>query len=904
MDSESMERERGLSRPVAPMPELLAPAGDEASLAAALEAGADAVYFGLDEGFNARARAANFTLEGLAGTVERIHAAGARAYLTLNTLVFEPELRHVERVIRGAAHAGVDALIVQDPAVCLLARAIAPALEIHASTQMTVSTARAAEFATRLGATRVVAPRELSVAEIDAFARESGALLEVFVHGALCVSWSGQCLTSEVWSGRSANRGQCAQSCRLPYDLIVDGEHRPLGDVKYLLSPKDLAGARAVPQLARSGVASLKIEGRQKGPAYVYSATRGYRRLLDALAAGASPQEAAASFERDLAAMTFAYTRGFSDGFLGGSDHQTLVEGRFPKHRGALLGRVERVEGEAVFVAVDARRPWTGALAGGSRGEPRGTPRALDALADFGGDPSAATGPRTAPLEPRAGMGVVFERGEPEDSNEPGGPIFAAWRRGASLVLRFGKPGPDLARVRRGDQVWVTSDPEVSRAAERAVAAPPRRRAIDVEIAVDGRLGMPLRAAARLAAEPATSVVASSANPLEAARGQGLDAALLEAKLGALGDSGYVCVRLDAAALAPGLHVPVSELKTLRRQLVARLDEARAAAATKIPMRQIREDSAIESVASGLAASEETAGPTASVVVPLCRDDAQLAAALDAGCREIELDYMELVGLARAVERTRAAGARAVVATLRVDKPLEESFLDAALALAHDGLLVRHLSALAVATNASRRASRPSRLLGDFSLNVANSLTARWLLSCGLDGFTPSVDLDEDQLRALLGAAPASRATIALYHRVAAFHTEHCVYAHLLSEGRDHRTCGRPCERHRVSLREALKGGPDLEHPVIVDAACRNTVFDGRVQTVAPLVPELIARGVRRFRVELLREGRDDARVVIDAATRLIAGEISPREFSAATGARPRVGLMERAAVAGGASMP
>ena len=341
-------------------PEILAPAGDLESLRAALASGADAVYFGLDEGFNARARADNFSLERLPETMVLVHRAGARAYVTLNTLVFEPELPLVERILRRVAEAGVDALIIQDPAIALLARAICPQLELHASTQMTVSSAEGIRFARGLGVTRVVVPRELSTAEIRRLASQTDMELEVFIHGALCMSWSGQCLTSEAWGGRSANRGQCAQSCRLPYDLVVDGQTRDLGDVRYLLSPKDLAGVMAVPRLVDIGVHSLKIEGRQKGPQYVATAAQGYRRWVDGVAEG---KPDAGALKRDLADMTLSYSRGFSHGFFAGSDHQTLVEGRFPKHRGAYLGRVESVHGRDVRVVDDPEgRPWTGGL--------------------------------------------------------------------------------------------------------------------------------------------------------------------------------------------------------------------------------------------------------------------------------------------------------------------------------------------------------------------------------------------------------------------------------------------------------------------------------------------------------------------------------------------------------------
>ncbi|MBI5609786.1 MAG: U32 family peptidase, partial [Deltaproteobacteria bacterium] len=323
------------------LPELLAPAGDADALTAALQAGANAVYFGLDDGLNARARAANFALAELPQTCARIHRAGALAYLTLNTVVFENELPFLESVLRQVAAAGVDAVIVQDPAVALLCRALAPTLHVHASTQMTVSSPEAAQFAAQLGVVRVVVPRELSLPEIGQMAQKTPLELEVFVHGALCVSWSGQCLTSEAWGGRSANRGQCAQSCRMPYELLVDGERRDLGDLRYLLSPLDLSGLTHVAALAQLGVAGLKIEGRQKAPQYVQTAVTAYRRQLDHLAQGQSVP--AARLQADQTAMALSYSRGLSHGFLGGPQHQRTVEGRFPKHRGVLLGEVAEV---------------------------------------------------------------------------------------------------------------------------------------------------------------------------------------------------------------------------------------------------------------------------------------------------------------------------------------------------------------------------------------------------------------------------------------------------------------------------------------------------------------------------------------------------------------------------------
>ena len=268
------------------LPELLAPAGNWDCARAAVENGADAIYFGLSR-FNARMRADNFTEADLPALMEFLHRRGVRGYVTFNTLIFPDELAAAEDYLRAIIAAGVDAAIVQDIGVCRLIRRLSPDFPIHGSTQMTVTSAAGAEFVRALGCQLVVLARECSIREIDAIraelaARNAPLPLEVFVHGALCVAYSGQCLTSEALGGRSANRGECAQACRMPYDLISDNQTVPLGDRRYLLSPQDLAGLDAIADLVRVGVASLKIEGRLKSPEYVAGITRVYR-------AGAGP---------------------------------------------------------------------------------------------------------------------------------------------------------------------------------------------------------------------------------------------------------------------------------------------------------------------------------------------------------------------------------------------------------------------------------------------------------------------------------------------------------------------------------------------------------------------------------------------------------------------------------------
>ena len=879
-------------------PEILAPAGDDAALAAALAAGADAIYFGLDDGWNARARAANFSLARLPEVVARIHRGGARAYVTLNTLVFEAELPALERIVRGVAAAGVDAIIVQDPAVALLARAVCPALEVHASTQMTVSSAEGARIAARLGATRVVVPRELSVDEIAAFAAASPIDLEVFIHGALCVSWSGQCLTSESFGGRSANRGQCAQSCRLPYDLVVDGEVRDLGEVRYLLSPQDLAGAAAVPALMAAGVASLKIEGRQKGPAYVATAVLGYRRWRDGVLSGA-PDEAALA--GDLAAMGLAYSRGGSLGFLGGIDHQRLVVGLAPKHRGLYLGRVVARGERAVEVAhdegvdgADGGRPWTGGL--GLAARPDGPE---------GERTTAVEAARPAAVAPRPGLGVVFDDGHPE-ADETGGPIFRVDELAAGRwLLGFGQPGPALDRVPIGARVWITSDPAIHRAADKAVASEPEGR-IPLTLILTGAAGGPLTVTARAVATDGRicEAVATSSGALAPSTGSGLDAALVGAKLATFGGSRFRLGGVDLGGLGAALHLPVSELKTLRRRLVdelaARLDrvertlapgsvieavraEAWGALRLRAPVDEVDARAALRMNGTS---DRGGGGAGAGVVVPLCRTDAQLDAVLAAGAGEVELDWMELVGLGKAVARARAAGARVVIATPRVQKPGEDKIVAHLRKLAPDAILVRSWAALATLTEGALADERP-RLHGDFSLNLTNSISAGFALGLGLDTATVAHDLDEVQLDALVAACPPARLAVTIHHHIPTFHTEHCVYAHLLSAGRDFRTCGRPCEQHEVALRDRT----GLPHPVVVDVGCRNTVFHAQAQTAAALVPDLVARGVGRLRLELVRETAAEAARLYRAYRDLAAGTTSAADVVRAARAHEQFGV-------------
>jgi putative protease len=837
-------------------PEILAPAGSEEAFVAALASGADAVFLGLSEGFNARARSTAFGLAGLPELVRRAHRANVKVYLTVNTLVFESELAALETFLAEVVTSGVDALIVQDPAVAFVARRLLPELRLHASTQMTISSAEGALFAATLGACRVVLPRELSTGEIAAFLRESPLEGEVFVHGALCMSWSGQCLTSEAFSERSANRGQCSQACRMPYAAIVDGERRELGDLRYLLSPEDLAGHEALPELMAAGVHGLKIEGRYKGHAYVSAAVDSWRNWRDALLRGPTDEDRA-RLRRDLERTELTFSRGSSLGFLHGDDHQQLVVGTTPKHRGLAVGVVREVRARSVLVKADAGANVRERL--------------------------------------RPGVGLKFElvgRSDSEHDPEhaPGGPLFSVrFTSEDSLELGFGQPGPELARVRAGDAVRLTGDPELVRDAERRIAQPITGR-IPLSLAVEGRAGEALRvvATATLFDRPCVARSESASLLAPARAGSGLDRALVLEKLGAFGNSSYRLEALELERLAPGLHLPVSELKQLRRALVEELERkllepAHIEPAPEPCLPALRRELSL--------AITEDAGPAA--IVPLCRTAEQLEAVIASGFgpgSEVELDWMEFVGLATAVERARSAGLRVTLATVRVQKPGEEAYDRRLDGLRPDGVLVRHWGALMhfAQGRAGLDARAPGLAVhGDFSLNVTNSLTAAHLLGLGLQTVTASHDLNRAQLLDLLRSLPRGRVALTLHHHIPTFHNSHCVYAHLLSSGRDYRTCGRPCERHRIALRDYA----GHEHPVVVDVGCRNTVFNALAQSAAPLVPELLELGVRRFRVELVWEGADEVTRTLGAYRKLLTGELGPAAVLEAASVHERYGV-------------
>lgn len=818
--------------------ELLSPAGSWECASAAVANGADAIFFGLPK-HNARLRADNFTDEDLPRLMEFLHSHGARGFVTMNTLIFPDELEGAAEQLALLQKHGVDGAIIQDLGLAKLAKRVAPNVELHASTQMTITSPEGLEFATALvDLDRAVLARELSIEEISRITKAGTGThtpLEVFVHGALCVAYSGQCLTSESLGQRSANRGECAQACRMPYEMIVDGELLPLGEKRYLLSPQDLAAVDIIPQLIDAGVISFKIEGRLKSPEYVAAVTRVYRKAIDAHLDRNLP--APNSLDRYQLEMTFS--RGLSTGWLEGTNHPRLTHGKFGKKRGVLAGSVTN----SGIGWVDIRRSST-------------NPPTLD-----------------------AGDGIVFDAGE-DRNEEQGGRIWKV--DGERLRFSTQHSHIDWSRVRVGQLIWKTSDPKLEATIRKTwndtILEKQKPRPL-LDFHVSGAPGSPLRITH---AASGTTVV--SAYPLDAARNRPLDKAFLTKQLGRLGNSPFALGILDVF-LDGDVILPVKEINDMRRRLVSAVIDTGSTSESITPKLGEPISDAIASMAP---LKNSTVGTNHRIELSvLCRTPQQIDACIATNIERIYVDYEDIRRHKDAVDQVRGAAPRAKIflATPRIQKTGEHGFFKAVSNANPDGVLIRNLGAIHHFTKVDAR----FETVGDFSLNVANHLTVNLLKKVGLERLTISYDLNADQSETLIRSVPVGWLEMTLHQHMPMFHMEHCVFCTFLSEGTTFKDCGRPCETHTVQLRDRV----GQLHPLKADVGCRNTLFNGRAQTGARFFDRFRNAGLHQYRIELLDEDQRSAEETILAYQELFSKQTSGARLWQDLGAREQLGVTE-----------
>ncbi len=795
------------------MIELLAPAGNYEAFTAAVNSGADAVYMGGRQ-FGARAYAANFDDDQLAAVVREAHLYGVRIYVTVNTLVDNGELPALAAYLRHLYEIGVDAVIIQDAGVLAVARQVAPHLPLHASTQMTVHNSEGVKFLADHGISRVVLARELSLDAIRRICADSPLEIETFIHGALCVSYSGQCLMSSMIGGRSGNRGRCAQPCRLPYTLVDAGGKDALAGRdagEYLLSPKDFNTIEHIPELIDAGVVSFKIEGRMKRAEYVAVVVDSYRRAIDTFLAGCGSFAVPPQDQKDMAQI---FNRGFTTAYLYGKQGREMMSDRRPNNRGVRIGRVIGYDPRAKTATIKLDEP----LAVGD---------IVEFWVKIGG---------------RANTTVTAIRVDGRET--------AAAPAGAVAAI------PVAGAVRPGDRVFKTFDAVLMEKARASfdVANPLRRIQVDAYVAVGE--GRPL--AVTLTDDAGHTGTGHTAFLAEQAIKRPLTAETLAAQIGRLGTTVFA-LRDLRSDIDGQVMVPLSELNDARRQAVDQLEQARLASYARPPLTHGAPDLAafLPGPPRG-----QTRKPALAVRVDTLD---KAAAAATSGADLIMFGGESLSGRApsaddyrRVAALARDRGLAVIFNTPRIVQDWQWSGLEADLelfaTLAPDAVAAANLGTL------SRLRRIPGLAVhGDWPLNIYNTAAARFFAAAGLTSLTLSPELTMAQVETL--AQDGGTAFECLVHgRLTLMISEYCVMGSFLGDLHAG-ACTRPCHKGRYLLKDRL----GETFPVAGDQFCRMHILNAKELSMLPHVPRLARSGVSRLRIE----GKAAAADEISKITRL-----------------------------------
>jgi putative protease len=808
------------------IPELLAPAGSLDAVRAAVANGADAVYMGASR-FNARDEGAQLTLDELGEACRLAHERGRRIYLTLNILIKPAELADALMFLGEAVDRGIDAVIVQDIGLIRLIQRVYPGLEIHGSTQMTVHDESGAAVMEALGVERVVLARENTLDDIHAIRAAVPNLgLETFVHGALCISYSGQCFMSGMISERSANRGSCAQSCRKDYVLTDTVTHAEL-DRGYLISAKDLGAYDHLAAIAEAGIGCLKVEGRKKKPEYVATVTKSYRDFLDRVEQGDTTPPTI----EEVQPLVQIFSRGFTGGMYGGRDGRHYVTRTQPDNKGVVLGEVVGYERGELIVDV------------------------------------------SSPI--RTGDGIAFEA--PDSVGGPTTGFTAANVRTLGTRAMIRQALETRSRIAPGWRVVRTSEALLLENARATYASLPkeiRARKSRLDVRLFGAAGTPLKATFVADGE---SVTVRSEITLSPASKRALDASSVREQLGRLGDTPFVLGNVDVAGLSAGLFLPVSEQNHLRQsaveQLMLRRDWANEA---RLAERRARVDEAIARPPEARSA-EEPRNAEEKPEVPSARRDPSPSAqddagfslsaqvyriedadtAADAGATEIVFDPFlrhpaPPVSRIRALdERLRERGVTLRLRTPTIVRPEErkrvQKWLDLGLPLLSGHLgLVHELGA----------AGRD--IVADYAVNVFNAHTAAEIFALGARRIVASVELTTDELAQLVAPWDGNGFDVFLSGRPEGMTIEHCVLSAAFD--REPTTCRDLCVKSHTNVELTDPAG--YTFPVATDSACRNRLLHSRPIDGSEFLPRLWRAGIRGFHVVFNVPG-DDVRSIV-----------------------------------------
>ncbi len=790
------------------IPELLAPAGGIEQLMAAIENGADAVYMG-GKTFNARMNADNFGEHELQEAIEHAHVRGVNIYIAMNTLIADDEIKAALAYAEKLYLMGLDALIIQDIGLASLIKRYMPELPIHFSTQGTIFNLEGVKAAEKMGFERVILARELGIAEIGEICSRAEAQIEVFVHGALCICYSGQCELSYAIGGRSGNRGTCAQPCRLPYDLErIDrnGRESVVTSGAYLLSPKDLAAVSLIGSLADAGAASLKIEGRMKSPEYVAIVTRIYRKYLDLWAKrngmagnigiynGSIPVDT-----EDERALSQIFSRGsFTTGYLSGNPGKKLMSGELPKHQGIRIGSVRSASPDKRQVEIV--------------------------------------------LEDRLSIGDGIEI----MNRELPGNIVTMMRIGG-IKADFGTKGDTVTvgyidgHIMPGDRVNKISDKELAKAARASYTGRQRR-----QTGLTGTFTLEKHAPARLVLEDGIGHIAEVTGEKmpEEAINLPLTQEMVQSRLSKTGGTPFFLESIDIR-LEPGLSLPAAELNDIRRSALERMEALR-----KIKYANRRPIDGFEDIMPGQ-----------SFEMPEARLSNTAAASFEAAVKST-VQSNDLQQIKKSLyfyrldqdgdgRRVNKAFEKEIFDVQRIYLPydcfLTDKYDDIFQAYSgkgvelvpvipaitrgrHDEIIRGNLDRLGshryaygiCAGNpgwANRCADEGMAVFGDHSLNLYNSYSFGCIKSLGLAGGVVSHEIRPDKIKGMNFYGLA--AEYAVYGRIPVMVSEHCVAGDWGLDADREAIC-----RECISANFRIRDRKGERYPVITDrSSCRMTVL-------------------------------------------------------------------------------
>lgn len=803
--------------------ELLAPAGNMAALHAAVAGGADAVYLGL-ETFNARRGADNFTLETLREACDFAHLRGVSVYVTMNTIILPDEVGEALECVRQAYRAGADGFIVQDIGLAAEISRTLPEASLHLSTQMNTHNLAGVRAAARLGAERITLAREVSLDEIAllcAAAAEEGMEVEVFAHGALCVCYSGQCFMSSMIGGRSANRGMCAQACRLPYELQNKALQKSLpspGD--HLLSPQDLCTVDRVDDLVAAGVASLKIEGRMKSPEYVFAVTSVYRKALDAALA----KENAAITDADRDRLTDAFSRGFTTAYLDGKRGNDIMSYQRPNNRGLFLGRVDEVRDGAAYLKSahaltegDVLEFWTrkgnGTL---TLGPVRTDKKGRYHLPLEGKTRTVKTGDRVFRVRSAE---AAFE----DDAREPRVPLVG------TATLHIGEP----LRM------------EFHPAAEADIEGAPR-----TTVAVARRL--------QAAFPDGVSGVAEGA-PVEAARTRAVSFDDVAAHIDRLGNTPYQLVNLTID-MDDGVGIGFSALHGVRAAALDVLTEALTAEGhgRTLPRTTPREPL-------------PAARPTGCRVAVTVTNPACARAAKRAGAHIIyvpALNYRRGEAVIAGQKNAAAEQAGYPKGCIPIMPVADHEAVGGAREAVVDADVWKYAAEgkplLAESLGAMERASEEGALLDvGFHVPITNQLSLAVASEFGAARVWLSPELTLRQIEEVAKDAPVELGVL-LIGAQELMVTEHCM---LMSQGPCDENCAE-CPRRKSP--HVLKDRKGYEFPVVTDAMGRSHLYNAVELDIASSMPELLAAGISSYMVDATLMNAEETAHAVGRAIRAL----------------------------------